>query len=147
MKIVGRIVVGLIAVPIVIVLLQGIASETGEVAVLYTTDATGGDVTTRVWVVDHDGAQWLRAGQPESAWYVRLAAQPAVRVERNDVISDYVAVPMPDQRAVINDLMRQKYGWRDALIGVLVGGRDRAIAIRLDAREAASEEMTVSAPR
>ena len=134
MKIVGRVVLVLLALAIVLLLAQTLASETGEVVVLYTTDASGQDATTRVWIVDHDGAQWLRAGRPDSAWYVRLAAQPAIRVQRGDVVADYVAVPVPDQRTMINDLMRNKYAWRDAMIGVLVGGRDSAIPIRLDPR-------------
>ncbi len=134
MKIVGRVIGGLLAVVIVLLLTQAIASETGEVVVLHTTDATGNDATTRVWIVDYDGAQWLRAGQPTSAWYVRLAAQPAIRLQRGDVVADYVAVPMPEERAIVNDAMRHKYGWRDALIGMLIGGRDRAIPIRLESR-------------
>ena len=131
MKIVGRLIGALVAVAIVVLLAQFIASETGEVVVLHTTDAKGQDTTTRVWIVDHDGAQWLRAGHPESAWYVRLAAQPAIRVQRGDVVADYVAVPAPDQRTIVNEAMRHKYGWRDALISLTVGGRDRAIPIRL----------------
>ena len=138
MKVLGRTIGGLIAIAIALLLLQAIASETGEVVVLHTTDATGNDVTTRVWIVDHDGAPWLRAGHSTSAWYVRLAAQPAIRVKRGDVIADYVAMPMPDKRATINALMRAKYGWRDALIGAMVGGRDRAIPIRLERRDAAN---------
>ncbi len=134
MRIFGRVIGGLLAVAIVLLLAQAIASETGEVVVLHTTDAKGQDATTRVWIIDHAGAQWLRAGDSESAWYVRLAAQPAIRVQRGDVVADYVAVPVPDERTLVNEAMRRKYGWRDALIGVMVGGRDRAIPIRLEPR-------------
>lgn len=134
MKIVARILGGIIALVVAVMVAQAIASESGEVVVLHTLDATGKDVTTRIWVVDHDGAQWLRAGRAESGWYARLAAQPNIRVERGDVIADYTAVPMPAARQIINDLMQQKYGWRDSLIGRMVGGRDGSIPIKLEPR-------------
>ena len=134
MKIVAWIFGGIIALLVVVMLAQGIASESGEVVVLHTLDATGKDVTTRIWVVDYDGAQWLRAGRAESGWYMRLAAHPDIRVERADVIAAYTAIPTPEARQVINDLMEDKYGWRESLIGRMVGGRDGAIPIRLQPR-------------
>jgi hypothetical protein len=134
LKIVAWIFGGIVGLAVVVMLAQGVASESGEVAVLHTLDATGKDVTTRVWVVDHDDAQWLRAGSAESGWYTRLAAQPAIRVERADVIAEYTATPTPEARQIINDLMQDKYGWRDSLIGRMVGGRDGAIPIRLQPR-------------
>tara|TARA_Y200000002_G_scaffold164150_1_gene135461 strand:- start:2045 stop:2203 length:159 start_codon:yes stop_codon:yes gene_type:complete len=46
---------------VVIVLLQGVASETGEIVVLTSVDqATSAHTTTRLWVVDHDGGMWPR---------------------------------------------------------------------------------------
>ena len=134
MKIIGWVLGGFITLAVVVMLAQGIASETGEVVVLHTTDADGHDVTTRIWVVDYDGAQWLRAGRAESGWYGRLAAQPDIRVERADVIAAYVAVPTPEARQIVNDLMRRKYGWRETVIAAMVGGRDSAIPIRLQPR-------------
>ena len=134
MKIVGWAIGGRFALAIGALLAQAIASESGEVVVLHTTDATGIDVTTRVWIVDSDGAQWLRAGQPGTAWYVRLTEQPAIRVQRGDVVADYVAVPTPNAQALVNALMLRKYGWRDEFIGVMIGGRDGAIPIRLEPR-------------
>ncbi|MCX7063423.1 MAG: hypothetical protein NT024_02405, partial [Proteobacteria bacterium] len=61
----------------------------------------------------------------------RLVAQPAVRVERADVVAEYIAIPTPAARQIINDLMQDKYRWRESLIGRMVGGRDGAIPIRL----------------
>lgn len=134
MKIVARIFGGIIALVVLVMLVQGIASESGEVAVLHTLDATGKDATTRVWVVDYDGASWLRSGSAESGWYTRLVAQPDIRVERADVTATHIAMPTPEARQIINDLMQDKYGWRESLIGRLVGGRDNAIPIRLQPR-------------
>lgn len=131
MKLIAWIFGGIIGLVVIVMLAQAVASESGEVVVLHTLDAAGKDVTTRIWVVDHDGAQWLRAGRAESGWYTRLVAQPAVRVERADVVAEYIAIPTPAARQIINDLMQDKYRWRESLIGRMVGGRDGAIPIRL----------------
>lgn len=40
-------------------------------------------------------------------------------------------MPEPASQAVINDLMRAKYGWVDEFIGMMFG-RDDATPIRLD---------------
>jgi len=32
---------------------------------------------------------------------------------------------------VVNELMREKYGWRDSFLKVLFGGRENAMAVRL----------------
>jgi hypothetical protein len=126
-KIVLLSLVGLLAL---VFLLQIVASETGEVVVLSTAGDDGAEETTRLWVVDLDDGQYLRA-QPESGWYSRLVAAPAVRLERDGKDAAYTAVTRADQAGVINGSMREKYGWRDVLIEVLVGGRDDAVAVQL----------------
>ena len=134
MRIAAWVFSGIIAVVVVVMLAQAVASESGEVVVLHTLDTTGKDVTTRIWVVDYDGAQWLRAGRAESGWYARLAAHPDIRIERADVIAGYTAIPTPEARQVINDRMQDKYGWRESFISRMLGGRDGAIPIRLQPR-------------
>ena len=54
------------------------ASESGEVVELITQDANGEQLTTRLWVADHDGAMWLRADSG-SGWYQRLVQHDAQR--------------------------------------------------------------------
>ena len=39
----------------------GLVEGSGDVAVLTTTSADGAEHTTRLWVVEHRGAPWLRA--------------------------------------------------------------------------------------
>lgn len=114
-----------------VMILQGVASESGEVVVLSTQGAGDEPEETRLWVVDLDGFQYLRAGQPGSAWLKRLQATPRVGVERGDVRMAYNAIPEPERRAQINDMMAAKYGWADAFIGKLFG-RDGAIPVRLE---------------
>jgi len=114
--------------------LSMVASEIGEVVVLHAREADGTVVETRLWVVDLDGAQYLRVGGDGSGWFSRLSANPEIQVERAGVLGSYLAVPQPDRSTPVNELMRQKYSWRDAYIALLFGGREGSVPIRLDPR-------------
>lgn len=108
------------------------ASETGEVVVVHTAGIDGTDHATRLWVVEHDGHLWLRAGGgARSGWFERLQANPRLALERNGVRRTYLANPEPAQAATINALMLEKYGWRDEVVAALAGARDGAVPIRL----------------
>lgn len=111
------------------VLLQVIASESGEVVVLETREGDG-QARTRLWVVEDDGHLWLRGGA-SSGWQQRLLAQPLVNLERGGVRNSYRAEPEPTRTARINALMAEKYGWRDTVVGWFVGDRSSDIAVRL----------------
>ena len=75
MRLIAKLLGSLFAPLIFVVLLQGAASETGEVVVLTSVDqATSAPATTRLWVVDHDGAMWLR-GDAASGWTQGALAQ------------------------------------------------------------------------
>ena len=128
------IITGSIVVLVVVILfgLERYASERVEVVVLHTHDASGAAHDTRLWIVDHDGSAWLRAGGPESGWYKRVAADPAISVTRGATEVRYRATAVPEQRAVINELMAAKYGWGDRFIGWIIGGRETAIPVRLE---------------
>ena len=126
--------IGFLVVLLVVVgAAQYYASESGEVVVLTTSDAEGNAHETRVWIVDRDDTQWLRSGAEVQGWYVRLSAQPRVEVLRGETSATYSAIPAPEERDAINELMLEKYGWADQLIGALFG-RDDAIPIRLNPR-------------
>ena len=57
MRLIAKLVGSVFALLLFVVLLQGVASETGEVVVLTSMDqSTSAPTTTRLWVVDHDGA-------------------------------------------------------------------------------------------
>lgn len=135
MRMVVKLIAALFALVVVIFVLQGIASETGEVVVLTTQDQTTSEpVTTRLWVVDHDGAMWLR-GDIQSGWSQRALAQPApVQLERDNVSYTLSVAAQPAQVELVNQLMRQKYGWRDQLIS-LMAPREDSVALRLSAVE------------
>ncbi len=75
----GSVIIALFAMVIV---LQIMASESGEVVVITTRDAAGDARDTRLWVLDHQGSAWLRSGSPHSGWYQRTLANPQVGVQR-----------------------------------------------------------------
>ena len=110
------------------------ASESGEVVQLATQDAQGEAVTTRLWVADTDGAMWLRAGEGTSAWYQRLMAHgvdsPATLI-RGDQTYAITASAEPQRIAEINQLMADKYGLGDTLVGILAGSPEAGIAVRV----------------
>jgi hypothetical protein len=131
MRIVVRIVLAVLALLAVVVAFEVIASESGEIVVVQTTDAAGAPYETRLWVVDEGDRAWIRAGNPQSAWLIHIQQNPAVTVTRDGQTATYTAVPDVASRDRINDLMRAKYGWADSYIGMLFG-RDDATPIRLD---------------
>ena len=109
---------------------QLVASESGEVVVLTTHDADGEAHETRLWIVDHEGFQWLRSGSDVAGWYGRLHANPKVEVERQSTRKPYTPVPEPAKAPEINRLMLEKYGWADRYIGFYFP-RDDSIPVRL----------------
>jgi hypothetical protein len=107
-----------------------IASESGEVVVLYSQDKAGEQYSTRLWIVDHEGDAWLRAGSEQSGWYQRLLVLPEIQLLRRSDRRSLISIPEPAYRDTINELMAKKYGWRDAYIGFFFA-RDDAIPVRL----------------
>ena len=109
------------------------ASESGEVVVLRSRDAAGDVHETRLWIVEDAGFAWLRAGSPESGWYARLQAQPAVEVVRGDATLLFTAEPEhgPARVATTNRLMAEKYGWGDRVISLSAPSRESSVAVRL----------------
>ena len=91
----------LIGIAIVVIGTQYLASESGEVVVLRTLDAAGGVHETRLWVVDHDGSAWLRAGNPTGGWFPRLSARPEVEVVRGSETRKFLAAA--DARSARHD--------------------------------------------
>jgi len=121
---------GILALLLLIVGTQYIASESGEVVVLQTRDEAGGVHETRLWVVEHDGSAWLRAGDPSRGWFPRLSARPDVVTVRGSEALPYRAVPTPEARDTINDLMHEKYGFADSYVSFFFA-RANKIPVRL----------------
>jgi F420H(2)-dependent quinone reductase len=130
----GRILGGIAALAVALGIFYVVLAESGEVVVLETRDAAGAH-DTRLWVVDHDGAAWLRTGDPTSPWLARIRANPDVAVTRGGERHEYRAVLVEDAatRDQINALTLEKYGWRER---ALRSGMDPSgvTPIRLDPR-------------
>ncbi len=122
-----------LAVPLLAFLVQGIAAESGEVVVVRTQDGAGNPHETRLWVVDDEGASWLRAGTSGAGWFARLEARPEIEVVRGDETLLVRGVAEPARRQRTNELMREKYGWADAYISFLFSRGD-SVPIRLAPR-------------
>lgn len=133
MKLALKLIGALLAVVALAFIGQIFASESGEVVVVTTTDASGAQHETHLWVVDSDGHAWLRSGSPKSGWYARLKETPTLELERNGVHAGYTIEAVPAKREELNTLMHQKYGWADAYIGFFIS-RAEAVPIRLDPR-------------
>jgi len=111
-----------------------LAGEQTEVARLRTFDEQGVIHETKLWVVDHDGAAWVRVARPERHWFQRLRAQPEIEIVRHGGAAQKVrATPDPsaETKAAIDRVFREKYGLVDWWYGVLL--RSDPIPVRLDA--------------
>jgi len=128
-----RILGALLVLALVVFGSQMLASESGEVVVLRTQDASGGVHETRLWVVEHEGRPWLRAGNAGTGWFVRLQAQPEVEVVRGGETLRVLAVPVAGARDRINELMNEKYGLADDYVCSFFP-RESKIPVRLDPR-------------
>jgi len=111
--------------------LQTLASERIEVIELHTGDQAGDEVITRLWIIDDGDFSYLRTGADGSGWFDRVLANGEIQVTRNGETQRYTVVQRPDKSEHINALMRQKYGWGDAFMGLLVGGREGSIPLEL----------------
>ena len=111
--------------------LQYAASERVEVVELHTLNDGGGQVTTRLWIVDHEGYPYLR-GDTASGWFNRLQASDTVSLTRNGETRAYTYRLRNGNLAAVNRLMREKYTWGDQLVSMMGGseaGQSNAIEL------------------
>ncbi len=110
-----------------------VAGEQGEIVVLRTRGGDGALRETKLWVVDHDGAPWVRVARPGRRWFQRLSRDPRAVLVRNGVAQPVVAraEDAADVRAAIDERFREKYGAVDWWYGVLL--RRNPVPVRLDA--------------
>ena len=113
------------------VAIMGASEFSGEVVTLRTFQENGLSRETSLWIVEDRGRLYLRAGTPESGWLARLAEHPQVELVRDGASTAYRAVLVPRQRARVNELMAEKYGWGESLVAL---SRDSAkvTIVRLD---------------
>jgi hypothetical protein len=111
-----------------------LAGERTEVAVLRTYEGDGTPRDTKMWVVDYQGAPYVRIGRPGRGWGERLKANPNVELTRAGATSarHAVVVSEPDTRRAVEAAFADKYGWVDWWFGVVI--RRNPDTVRLDAR-------------
>lgn len=126
---------GTISLFVMIFLLYRLAAERVEVIELHTHSEDNEIVTTRLWIVDFEGFQYFRVGSDGSGWYDMiqntLVKQGYFEMTRDGESARYRSENRPEKSIEINQLMYAKYGWGDAFIGKLVGGRAGSIPILL----------------
>jgi len=94
-------------------------SELGEVAVI--RGAGAGDVPeTRIWLVETPEGLLVR-GSAGKAWLEAARSASVVELDRDGVARRYTVVeqPGPEARQRLNELMREKYGLADQMVGVM----------------------------
>ena len=111
-----------------------LAFESGEVVVLHSRGAAGEMHETRLWVVDHEDHAWLRTGNDQNAWLLRVTEHPEIELTRGDQTGRYLSVRVEDAgaRDTINRLVLEKYGFAEEVIRALGLDPARAIPVRLD---------------
>lgn len=105
--------------------------ESGGVAIVETRAPDGNARRTHVWFAESGDELWLEAGTPENAWFVDAQRDPLLRLSAAGRSGRYRAEPIAGSaHARIRVLLREKYGWRDAWVGLLVD-TSRSVAVRL----------------
>jgi reactive intermediate/imine deaminase len=106
--------------------------EAGDVAVLVTKRPGGGARETHVWWAADGDALQLEAATPERAWLAEALAAGEVELERGGRRERFRVERSdgPEARARIRALLREKYGLRDAWVGLLQD-TSRSVAVRL----------------
>ena len=124
-----------IAVPVGLMLAflvaQTLASERVEVVELYTMDETGEMQTTRLWVMDDEGYQYLRVGADGSGWFSRILQNEHIEVRRAGITAAYAVVQRADKSERINAKMQEKYTWGDTFFATMLGSREGSIPLEL----------------
>jgi len=133
MRIARRLALTLLALAAVFAAITWLALEQGGVAVIETRAPDGTPHKTHVWTVEHDGALWLEAGSPQNAWFVDLQRDPRLRLQIDGATRDATAEIVPEASPDIRAAIREKYGWRDAWVQMLVNANS-ATAVRVRTR-------------
>ncbi|MEX0965130.1 MAG: hypothetical protein WDZ52_13930 [Pseudohongiellaceae bacterium] len=120
-----------VGLAVLFLIVQTLASERVEVVELYTLDEAGQTQTTRLWVMDDEGHQYLRVGADGSGWFSRILHNGQVGMQRNGETEIYTVVQRPDKSEKINEMMREKYSWGDSFFAFVLGSREGSIPLEL----------------
>ncbi|HAJ76753.1 MAG TPA: hypothetical protein DCM64_09895 [Gammaproteobacteria bacterium] len=125
-------VVGILAtIFIVNIAILVIGAEGVVVVQLHASNQDGKMVTTRLWVVDDEGYQYLRSASGTKEWLGYVAEGREFTLTRNGETASYTAVQCPDKRVRINELMQEKYTWANSGLLRSTDGGVNAIPVEL----------------
>ena len=107
--------------------------DEGEVVQLTTFDARDHEHETDLWIVEVDGARYVRADLPGADWLERLRARPEAELRHNGSEESVRATPVDDPavRVAVEQAMASKYGLVDRLVGV-IRNESKAITVRIE---------------
>ena len=96
--------------------LGAIVVDEGEVVTLMTTAPDGVRYETQLWIIEVDGASYLRSGSGRTRWLERVRGHPQVTLHRNGKYLEMIATPSSDStvRRSVNRAMATKYGTADS---------------------------------
>ncbi|MEC7663574.1 MAG: hypothetical protein VYC77_07685 [Pseudomonadota bacterium] len=83
-------------------------------------------------MVEHDNTLWLRGSAQSGRTQRALSQNIPLQLERDGITYTYTVTSAPAQVGTVNELMRQKYGWRDQFIS-LMAPREASVVLRLTA--------------
>ena len=108
------------------------ALESGGVAVIETLTPEGRIRSTHVWYTEPDEELWLEAGIPENPWFQDVRRHPILTFRADGRPARYVTRPVdgPSGHTRIRCLIREKYGFRDWWVGLIVD-TSRSVAVQL----------------
>ncbi len=131
MKYVFWMIGSLTVVAVLSIVIPIVASERVEVVQLHTIDENGETKTTRLWIVDDGGYQYLRSSSGSSGWLAYVPQGREFTLTRNGVTAGYTAVPRIDKRDIINHLAQEKYTWGNTIVRFQTGDGVNAIPMEL----------------
>jgi hypothetical protein len=105
-----------------------------EVIVLRTEDPDGQWRETRLWIVDEGGLPYLHGST--SDWMRNLRERPVVEVERAGETHRYRAVVVAGPHPVIDQRLREKYGFADRWVRFVMPDDENASPVRLELLDA-----------
>jgi len=101
-----------------------------EVVTLRTSRPDGSWQSTRLWVIDDNGATWLHSGGVD--WLQRFERSPIVELERTGKTQRYSAEAIPGPHPRIDKLLREKYGIADRWVRFVAPCNEDAVPVRLE---------------
>lgn len=127
-----RILGGLVITAAALAAFTGWTLEASDVAVLATERPDGRVRETHVWWAADGDALQLEAATPEREWLAEALAAGEVELERGGRRERFRVerIDTPEAHARIRALLREKYGLRDAWVGLLQD-TSRSVAVRL----------------